>query len=81
MAKKLTTLYMDVELIEQLNTLSAKTRVPKAVYIRNAIDLVLRKHEKHLKGRQKKEKDDNQKRSLFMHSPPPRRHKSSYPSS
>jgi predicted DNA-binding protein len=61
MAKKLTTLYIDVELIERLNALSAKTRVPKAVYIRSAIDLVLKKHEKHLKGRHKKEKDDKHK--------------------
>ena len=48
MAKKLTTLYLDVELIERLNKLSLETRVPKAVYIRDAIDLVLNKYEKEL---------------------------------
>jgi len=46
MAKKLTTLYLDLELIERLNKLSAETRVPRAVYIRDAIDLVLKKYEK-----------------------------------
>jgi len=51
MAKKLTTLYLDLELIERLNKLSAETRVPRAVYIRDAIDLVLKKYEKEaLKG-------------------------------
>jgi predicted DNA-binding protein len=35
MAKKLTTLYLDLELIERLNKLSAETRVPRAVYIRD----------------------------------------------
>jgi len=49
MAKKLTTLYLDVELIERLNKLSAKTRVPRAVYIRDAIDLVLKKYEKAIR--------------------------------
>jgi len=46
MAKKLTTLYIDVELLERLNRLSAMTRVPKAVYTREAVDLALEKHEK-----------------------------------
>lgn len=46
MAKKLTTLYLDLELIERLNKLSTETRVPRAVYIRDAIDLVLKKYEK-----------------------------------
>jgi len=45
MAKKLTTLYLDLELIERLNKLSSETRVPRAVYIRDAIDLVLKKYE------------------------------------
>ena len=56
MAKKLTTLYLDVELINRLNRLSALTRVPKAVYTREAVDLALNKHEKEIKmQREKKE--------------------------
>ena len=36
MAKKLTTLYLDVEQEEKLKKLSVTTRVPKAVYTREA---------------------------------------------
>ena len=54
MAKKLTTLYLDVELLERLNKLSALTRVPKAVYTREAVDLALDKHEKEIKMQQEK---------------------------
>jgi predicted DNA-binding protein len=54
MAKKLTTLYLDVELLERLNKLSALTRVPKAVYTREAVDLALDKHEKEMKMQQEK---------------------------
>ena len=56
MAKKLTTLYVDVELLERLNRLSALTRVPMAVYTREAVDLALDKHEKEIKMQQEKEK-------------------------
>ena len=52
MAKKLTTLYVDVELLERLNKLSALTRVPMAVYTREAVDLALDKHEKKIKIQQ-----------------------------
>ena len=45
MAKKLTTLYVEVEQEERLKKLSVMTRVPKAVYTREAIALVLKKHE------------------------------------
>ena len=54
MAKKLTTLYVDVELLERLNKLSAMTRVPMAVYTREAVDLALDKHEKKIKVQQEK---------------------------
>ena len=54
MAKKLTTLYLDVELIKRLNRLSALTRVPMAVYTREAVDLALDKHEKEIKMQQGK---------------------------
>ena len=51
MAKKLITIYLDIEQLEKLNKLSEKTGVTKSEYIREAFDLVLKKHEKHLKGR------------------------------
>ena len=52
MAKKLTTLYLDVEQEEKLKKLSVTTRVPKAVYTREAINLVLKKHEEEMRERQ-----------------------------
>ena len=54
MAKKLITIYLDIEQLEKLNKLSEKTGVTKSEYIREAFDLVLKKHEKHLKGRPQK---------------------------
>jgi len=54
MAKKLVSLYMEEEQIERLSKLSAKTRVPKAVYIRDGIDFMLDKCEKQLKGKRNK---------------------------
>ena len=45
MSKKLLrTVFLDVEQIERLRKLSAKTRVPQAVYIREGIDFALNKH-------------------------------------
>ena len=41
MAKKLVSLHMEEEQIERLARLSAKTRVPRSVYIREGIDLAL----------------------------------------
>ena len=52
MAKKLTTLYVEVKQEERLKKLSAITRVPKAVYTREAIALVLKKHEGEMRERQ-----------------------------
>ena len=60
MAKKLTTLYVDVELLARLNKLSARTRVPMAVYTREAVDLALDKHEKEIKVQREKEKINTQ---------------------
>ena len=54
MAKKLTTLYVEVEQEERLKKLSVMTRVPKAVYTREAVDLALDKHEKEIKMQQEK---------------------------
>ena len=47
--KALRSVYLDIEQVERLKRLSAKTRVPQAVYIREGLDLVMSKHEKRLK--------------------------------
>ena len=54
MSKVLTTFYIDKEQFARLNRLSAITRVPKATYIREGIDIELKKYEKGLKGSTKK---------------------------
>jgi hypothetical protein len=54
MRKVLRTIFLDKEQLARLNRLSAITRVPKAAYIREGIDIVLKKYEKGLKGRAKK---------------------------
>ena len=50
----LRTVFYDERQVKRLNRLSAMTRVPQAVYIRDAIDMVLTKHEKQLSGKHKK---------------------------
>jgi len=52
--KVLRSIYLDIEQIERLKKLSAKTRVPQAAYIREGIDFVLNKHSE--KTRKKKGK-------------------------
>ena len=52
--KALRTVFFDQEQLEKLDRLAAKTRVPKAVYIREAVDLALKKHEKPSRRRKKK---------------------------
>ena len=54
MAKLLRTVFIDEITAARLNKLSALTRVPKAVFIREGIDLMLDKHEKKLKIKRKK---------------------------
>ena len=54
MVKILRSLYFDEKKVESLNRLSAITRIPKAVLIREGIDLMLDKHEKKLKIKRKK---------------------------
>ena len=51
MAKKLVSVFLEKEQEARLTKLSAKTRVPKSVYLRDALDLALEKHEKRLKGK------------------------------
>ena len=54
MIKILRSVYLEEEQVERLMRLSKMTRVPQAVYIREAIDIALAKHEKRLKGKRKK---------------------------
>ena len=54
MTKLLRTVYVDEITVARLNKLSAITRIPKAVLIREGIDLTLDKHEKQLKNKLKK---------------------------
>ena len=54
MTKLLRTVFVDEITLARLNKLSAITRIPKAVIIREGIDLMLDKHEKLLKGKREK---------------------------
>ena len=45
-----TTIYITPEQNELLHLLHARTKVPVAVYIREGIDLVLKRYEDHLPG-------------------------------
>ena len=51
MTKILRTLYLDTKLVEKLVRLSAVTRLPQAVLVREGVDLMLKKYEKKLKHR------------------------------
>ena len=53
--KVLRTVFLEEKQVERLMRLSKTTRVPQAIYIREGIDIALAKHEKGLKGKQKKE--------------------------
>lgn len=54
MAKLLRTVFVDEITVARLNKLSAITRIPKAVLIREGIDFMLDKHEKQLQRKKKK---------------------------
>lgn len=47
-----TTVYITPEQDERLKELHERTKVPVAEYIRQGIDLVLEKYERHLPGQQ-----------------------------
>ena len=47
--KALRSVYLDSEQVERLKNLSAITRVPQAVYIREGLDLVMDKYENKTK--------------------------------
>ena len=66
-AKVLRSIFFDIEQVERLKKLSAKTRVPQAVYVRDAIDLVLNKHsEKRRKKKGKQRVKHNKNKSLRL---------------
>ena len=46
MAKAIVSIYPTVEQLKRLDKLSAKTKVAKAKYIREGVDLLLQKYEK-----------------------------------
>jgi len=46
--------FLDKKQLERLNRLSAVTRVPMAVYIRDGLELVLNKHEREMKKKRVK---------------------------
>lgn len=46
--------FLDKKQLERLNKLSATTRVPMAVYIRDGLELVLNKHEREMKKKRVK---------------------------
>ena len=54
MPKSFRTVFVDEITLARLNKLSAITRIPKAVLIREGIDLMLDKHEKKSKIKRKK---------------------------
>ena len=43
------TIYINSEQVEALKRLSEKTKVPQAVYVREALDMVLEKYSEQLK--------------------------------
>ena len=45
--------FIDRKQIERLNRLSAITRVPQVVYVREGIDLALNKHERNLRKKRR----------------------------
>ena len=55
MAKIFSCIYLEIPQIERLDKLSAKTKVPKAVYVREGLELLLQKYEEQLKGKHKKD--------------------------
>jgi len=48
--KILRSIYIDSEQLEKLDSLSTQTKVPKATYIREALELVLKKYARQMKA-------------------------------
>ena len=54
--KILRSIYLENEQVDRLMKLSAKTKIPQAVFIREGLDLMLDKYENEIKGSHKKRK-------------------------
>ena len=52
----LRTVFFEKQKVAKLFNLSKKTRIPQAVLVREGIDLMLKKREKQLSGKQKRGK-------------------------
>jgi len=46
--KVLRSIYLDIAQVEKIKKLSEKTKVPQAVYVREGLDLLLRKYERQV---------------------------------
>ncbi len=46
--KVLRSIYLDIAQVEKIKRLSERTKVPQAVYVREGLDLLLRKYEENL---------------------------------
>ncbi len=44
----LRSIYLDIAQVEKIKRLSERTKVPQAVYVREGLDLLLRKYEENL---------------------------------
>ncbi len=49
--KVLRSIYLDITQVEKIKKLSERTKVPQAVYVREGLDLLLRKYEEHIETR------------------------------
>ena len=45
--KVLRSIYLDIAQVEKIKALSERTKVPQAVYVREGLDLLLRKYEEN----------------------------------
>jgi predicted DNA-binding protein len=46
--KVLRSIYLDITQVEKIKRLSERTKVPQAVYVREGLDLLLRKYEENV---------------------------------
>lgn len=49
--KVLRSLYIDVDVVKKIKELSKRTMVPQAVYVREGVDMMLKKYDKVLKDK------------------------------
>ena len=63
--KVLRSIYLDIEQVERLKKLSAQTKVPQAVYVREGIDLVLNRNLKKTRKKKGKQRVKHNKNTSF----------------